>query len=58
MQNNIVVEYDYYTLDQAREIILAEIKQKKRETMECYIASAAMCLIPILMFLHWLIIGY
>lgn len=58
MRDNIVAEYDYYTLDQAREIILEEAKKKKRETIECYIASIAMCIIPVLMFLHWLIIGY
>ena len=58
MCNNIVAEYDYYTLDQAREIILEETRQKKRETIESYIASAVMCIVPVLMFLHWLIIGY
>lgn len=58
MQKNIVAEYDYYTLDQARKIILAEENQRKKETIECYIGCAVMCLMPILMFLHWLIVGY
>ena len=57
-KNNIVAEYDYYTWDQARKIILAEERQKKNEIVECYLAGAAMFLMPILMFLHWLIVGY
>ena len=32
--NKIVVEYDYYTLEQAREIILEEEKQRKMKILE------------------------
>lgn len=39
-------------------IIFTEEKRKNRETIECYISVAAMWLFPILMFLHWLVVGY
>ncbi len=56
--NKIVVEYDYYTLEQAREIILEEEKQRKRKILENYVAIAIMFAAPFLMILHWLVIGY
>lgn len=56
--NRIVAEYDYYTLEQARKIILEEERQKKRKILENYVALAIMFSTPFLMILHWLIIGY
>lgn len=56
--NKIVAEYDYYTLEQARKIILEEERQRKRKMLENYAAIAIMFVAPFLMFLHWLIIGY
>lgn len=56
--NKIVAEYDYYTLEQARKIVLTEERQRKKRVVENYIGIVAMLIFPFLMFLHWLIIGY
>lgn len=58
MANKVVAEYDYYTLDQARKIILAEEKQRKKKIIENYVAIATMFVTPFLMFFHWIIVGY
>lgn len=58
MANKVVAEYDYYTLDQARKIILAEEKQRKKKIIENYVAIATMFATPFLMFFHWIIVGY
>lgn len=60
MQRNstVVAEYDYYTLDQARKIISAENRQKRRRILEGYFSAALMILIPLLFVIDWLICGY
>lgn len=58
MKNNIVAEYDYYTLDQARKIFEEERKRKKRETIEEYASIGAMFVTPFLFILHWIVFGY
>ena len=67
MQNtNIVAEYDYYTLDQARKILRKESyrrKQKRRkEQIESIKFYTVLFLgtwgIAFLMFFNWLIFGY
>lgn len=35
-----------------------EMKENKKEKIECYVVSIIMLFMPLLMFLHWLIIGY
>lgn len=55
---NVVAEYDYYTLDQAREIIQAEERQKKQELIEDYLSVVAILVIPVLFVVHWIIFGY
>lgn len=76
----VVAEYDYYTLDQAREILEEEEKRRKlvekfwrdrrrkvakeKLRMKCVelfkdVAIALVAAVPmVLMFLHWLFIGY
>lgn len=34
------------------------MKENKKEKIECYVVSIIMLFMPLLMFLHWLIIGY
>lgn len=58
INSRIVAEYDYYTLDQAREIIKKEERQKKHEIKEEYMSVAAMVIIPVLFVLHWIVFGY
>lgn len=65
-QSQIVAEYDYYTLEQARQIIRQEQRQKARqkriervETIkEILVIGFFMIGCPLLMFLHWLAFGY
>ena len=65
-QSQIVAEYDYYTLEQARQIIKQEERQKARqkrieqvETIRTtLVLSFFMIGCPLLMFLHWVVIGY
>ena len=62
----IVATYDYYTLEQARQIIRQEQRQKARrkrieqvETIKTYLVIGFFMIgCPLLMFLHWLVIGY
>lgn len=73
MENyNVVAEYDYYTLEQARELVYAEMEQdrirrkkailKKRqakiEEIKLTLGLGAMTLLPFGMFLYWLVFGY
>lgn len=72
MESNVVIEYDYYTLEQARELIYAEMEQdrarrkraimKKRqakiEEIKLTLALGAMSMIPFGMFVYWLFFGY
>lgn len=57
-RNNIVAEYDYYTLDQAREIILNENRQKRKKTIEEFLSIALIIIIPMMFMIDWLIFGY
>ena len=65
-QSEIVATYDYYTLEQARQIIKQEQRQKARqkrieqvETIkETLVVGFFMIGFPLLMFLHWLAFGY
>lgn len=62
----IVATYDYYTLEQARQIIRQEqrqkVRQKRIEQVETIKATLILCGcfigFPLLMFLHWLAFGY
>ena len=58
MRNVVVAEYDYYTLDQARRILEEERKAKRRENIDAYMSVAAMCVVPVLFVLHWIVFGY
>lgn len=58
MKDFIIAEYDYYTLEQARKIIFAEEKRRKKKIIESYIAIAIIYIFPFMLFLHWLIVGY
>lgn len=58
MKNDIVAEYDYYTLDQARKIIEEERKEEIKETIEEYMSIGAMFVTPFLFILHWIVFGY
>lgn len=57
-RNNIVAEYDYYTLDQAHEIILNENRQKRKKTIEEFLSIALIIIIPMMFMIDWLIFGY
>lgn len=65
-QSQIVAEYDYYTLEQARKIIRQEERQKARqkriERVETIKTAIIMGTIVIggfsSMFLYWLAFGY
>ena len=65
-QSEIVATYDYYTLEQARQIIRQEERQKARkkriEQVENIKTTLVLCGcfigLPLLMFLHWLAFGY
>lgn len=62
----IVATYDYYTLDQARQIIKQEERQKARQKRIEQVNNIKTTLVigffmigcPLLMFLHWLAFGY
>lgn len=56
--NDIVAEYDYYTLAQARKIIYEETRKKKREIREECMSVVSMIVIPVLFVLHWIVFGY
>lgn len=73
INNNIVLELDYFTLDQAREIIYAEMAenrekrirktmQKRKQKVKSIIMGMIMTLLavgfPVAMFLWWLAFGY
>lgn len=73
MNDNVVAEYDYYTLEQARKIIYAEM-QRDRERLSAIAKRkrnqqverikfliglfAGLVLPPVLMGLHWITFGY
>ena len=65
-QSQIVATYDYYTLEQARQIIRQEERQKARQKRieqvnaikTMLVLSVFMIGCPLLMFLHWLAFGY
>lgn len=65
-QSQIVATYDYYTLEQARQIIRQEQRQKARQkrieqvnTIKTYLVIGFFMIgCPLLMFLHWLAFGY
>ena len=65
-QSQVIATYDYYTLEQARQIIRQEERQKARqkrieqvETIRTtLVLSFFMIGCPLLMFLHWVVIGY
>ena len=65
-QSQIVVTYDYYTLEQARQIIKQEQRQKARQKRIEQVETIKTTLVigffmiscPLLMFLHWLAFGY
>lgn len=65
-QSQIVAEYDYYTLEQARQIIRQEERQKARQkhieqvnTIKTTLVLAFFMIgCPLLMFLYWLAFGY
>lgn len=65
-QSQIVATYDYYTLEQARQIIRQEERQKARqkrieqvETIKTtLVLGCFMIVCPLLMFIHWLAFGY
>lgn len=65
-QSQIVAEYDYYTLEQARQIIKQEQRQKARQKRIEQVETIKITLVigffmiscPLLMFLHWLAFGY
>lgn len=62
----IVATYDYYTLEQARQIIRQEQRQKARQKRIEQVETIKTTLVigffmigcPLLMFLHWLAFGY
>lgn len=65
----VVAEYDYYTLDQARKILKEEERHRRkaakekfrRECVELFkdVTIALVAIVPmVIMFLHWLFIGY
>ena len=62
----IVATYDYYTLEQARQIIKQEQRQKARQKRieqvntikTTLVLSVFMIVCPLLMFIHWLAFGY
>lgn len=62
----IVVSYDYYTLEQARQIIRQEERQKARQKRieqvndikTTVVIGFFMFGFPLMMFLHWLAFGY
>ena len=65
-QSQIVATYDYYTLEQARQIIRQEERQKARQKRIEQVNAIKTTLVlsifiigcPLLMFLHWLAFGY
>lgn len=65
-QSQVIATYDYYTLEQARQIIRQEERQKARrkriervETIkEALLIGFFMIGCPLLMFIHWLAFGY
>ncbi len=65
-QPEIVVTYDYYTLEQARQIIRQEERQKARKKRIEQVETIKTTLVigffmigyPLLMFIHWLAFGY
>lgn len=65
-QSKIIATYDYYTLDQARQIIRQEERQKARkkrieqvETIKTTLILGCFCIgFPLMMFIHWLAFGY
>ena len=65
-QPEIVATYDYYTLEQARQIIKQEERQKARKKHIEQVNNIKTSLVigffmigcPLLMFLHWLAFGY
>ena len=65
-QSQIVATYDYYTLEQARQIIRQEQRQKARQKRIEQVNNIKTTLVigffmigcPLLMFLHWLAFGY
>lgn len=65
-QSEIVATYDYYTLEQARQIIRQEERQKARKKRIEQVENIKTTLVigffmiscPLLMFLHWLAFGY
>lgn len=60
--NAIVAEYDYYTLDQARNILKTQERNRKRknrqETISAIVFSVLVILICFSFFAYWLLIGY
>lgn len=65
-QSQIVATYDYYTLDQARQIIRQEERQKARKKRNEQVETIKTTLLlfgcfigfPLLMLLHWIAFGY
>lgn len=65
-QSQIVATYDYYTLEQARQIIRQEERQKARQKRIEHVENIKLLLLvgffmigcPLLMFLHWIAVGY
>lgn len=70
--NTIVATYDYYTLDQARKIIYAEMaedrerkkeksRRRRKEKLESIKLTIGLFIsligIPMLMVLHWIVTG-
>lgn len=73
MNDNVVAEYDYYTLDQARNIIYAEMQRdreklisisrhRRKKKIERIKLTIGLFLIlgalPLGMCVHWLVVGY
>ena len=64
--SNIVATYDYYTLEQARQIVRQEERQKARRKRQEQVETIKITIVlsffmigcPLLMFLHWLTFGY
>lgn len=73
MNDNVVVTLDYFTLDQARKIIYAEMqkdredrkrkaaqrrKQKVKQIKLTIALFFTLVGLPLAMFVHWLVVGY
>ena len=73
MNDNVVVTLDYYTLDQARKIIYAEMqadreklisiaRYKRKKKIELIKLTIGLFLtliaLPLGMCIHWLVVGY